>query len=193
MRGSTIPLLLLAGACASAGAGGSTATTAERTENRVTMSTPDGTVVDVQTHNTLETRAVHVPVSPPELWRAIALAYADLGIPLAAYDSTQMYIGNPGLAITNGRLQRERMSRYLNCGSDAMLGALADRYDVRLVVVSRVRADPGGSVLETQVSGTAAQRGVSGISVNCASTGTLEDRLANAARLRLAGGHPNPN
>jgi hypothetical protein len=191
MRGSTALVLLLTGACATTTAGGSGATTAERTDNRVTMSTPDGTVVDVQTHTTLETRSVHVPVAPPELWRAIALAYADLGIPLAAFDSTQMYIGNPGLAITNGRLQRERMSRYLNCGSDAMLGPLADRYDVRLNVVSRVRPAQGGSMLETQVSGDASQRGVSGISVNCASTGVLEERLANAARLRVAGGHPN--
>ncbi|HLL85013.1 MAG TPA: hypothetical protein VK420_20250, partial [Longimicrobium sp.] len=78
-----------------------------------------------------------------------------------------------------------------NCGTDPMGSALADRYNVRLSVVSRVReAAGGGSVLETEVSGDAAQRAVSSVAVSCASTGVLEEAVANAAKMRLSGVTP---
>lgn len=193
MRTVVLPALLACAACASTRSSGhTTAATTERQNTTVTYTTPDGRAVNInlETRSSMETRSFAVHAAPQELWRALPLAYQDLGIALAAYDSVQLYLGNPGLAVPNGRLGRQRLSRYLNCGSDPLVGALADRYDVRLNVVSRVRPGEGVSLLETQVTGHAAQRGVSSITVGCVSTGALEEAISNAAKLRLAGGHP---
>jgi hypothetical protein len=184
-------LLLTASACASTG-GSTPMPEQRRTTTAVTYTGPGGAPVNINLESTaiLTTRAFHIQATPQEVWQALALAYPDLGIPLAAYDTTQLYLGNPGLSISNARLGRQRISRFLNCGLDPLGASLADRYAVRLNVVSRVRADPGGALLETQVAGDAAQRGVSGSAVNCTSTGALEESIANATRLRLAGAHP---
>ena len=193
MRSASVLLLFAAAACAASGAPDSgPRQTSERRTTTVTYTAPDGRPVNInlESNSVMETRSYPIPAAPQAIWAALPLAYQDLGIPLAAYDSVQLYIGNPGMAISGNRLGGQRISRFLNCGMDGMLGALADRYDVRLNVVSRVRADGDDGILETQVAGEAAQRGTAGAAVPCSSTGQLEDALANATKLRLSGGHP---
>lgn len=195
MRLSLPGLCLLLAACASSGTVNA-GSTVERHTTGVTYTGAGGSVVNVEleTRSIIETRAMMVTNTPQELWAAIPLAYGDLGIPLSAYDSVQLYVGNPGYIVPRGRVGTRRISAYLNCGADPLGSALADRYAVRLNVVSRVQTRDGATFLETQVSGEASQRGTAGNPVPCASTGLLEEDLANAVKLRLAGLHPRaPN
>jgi hypothetical protein len=195
MRTLLVLPLLAAAACASTSGGSAGPTTPrERQGTTVTYTTADGRQVNInlESSRTLETRSTPIAATPQQVWAALPLAYQDLGIALAAYDSVQLYIGNPGLEIRNGRLGAQRVSRFLNCGADPLGGPITDRYSVRLNVVSRVRAAPDGALLETQVTGDASQRGVAASAVPCSSTGSLEDALANAVKLRLAGGFPSP-
>ncbi|HEX8209452.1 MAG TPA: hypothetical protein VF584_04615 [Longimicrobium sp.] len=180
-----------AAACASTGDPG-TSTSVDRRTTNVSYGTGMGeTSINLETSNTIQKRSTQIAVPAKTLWGVLPGAYQDLALDLAVYDSTLMVIGNPGLQVNRGRLGETRVSRYLNCGTDPMGSALADRYNVRISVVSRVRdAGAAGSVLETEVSGDAAQRAVSSVTVSCASTGVLEEAVANAARMRVAGATP---
>lgn len=180
-----------AAACATTSDPGTTTSVDRRTTN-VSYSTGMGeTSLNLETSNTIQKRSTQVAANAKTLWGVLPGAYQDLALDLAVYDSTLMVIGNTGLQVNRGRLGEARVSRYLNCGTDPMGSALADRYNVRISVVSRVRdAGPEGSVLETEVSGDAAQRAVSSVAVSCASTGVLEEAVANAAKMRLAGATP---
>jgi hypothetical protein len=181
-----------AAACATTSDPGTTTAVDRRTTSVSYGSGMGGeTSISLETSNTIQRRSTQVTENAKTLWGVLPGAYQDLALDLAVYDSTLMVIGNPGLQVQRGRVGESRVSRYLNCGTDPMGSALADRYNVRLSVVSRVRdAGAGGSVLETEVSGDAAQRAVSSVAVSCASTGVLEEAIANAARMRLAGMTP---
>ncbi|HEX8670827.1 MAG TPA: hypothetical protein VF710_03020 [Longimicrobium sp.] len=181
-----------AAACATTSDPGTTTSVDRRTTN-VSYGTGMGgeTSINLETSNTIQKRSTQVAAPAKTLWGVLPGAYQDLALDLAVYDSTLMVIGNTGLQVNRGRLGDVRVSRYLNCGTDPMGSALADRYNVRISVVSRVRdAGGGASVLETEVSGDAAQRAVAAVAVSCASTGVLEEAVANAAKLRLAGATP---
>jgi len=181
-----------AAACATTGDPG-TSTSVDRRTTNVSYGTGMGgeTSINLETSNTIQKRTTQVAAPAKTLWGVLPGAYQDLALDLAVYDSTLMVIGNTGLQVNRGRLGDTRVSRYLNCGTDPMGSALADRYNVRISVVSRVRdAGAGGSVLETEVSGDAAQRAVAAVAVSCASTGVLEEAVANAAKMRLAGATP---
>ena len=177
-----------AAACATTSDPGTTTAVDRRTTNVTYASGMGETSLNLETSSTIQRRSTPVAANAKTLWGVLPGAYQDLALDLAVYDSTLMVIGNPGLQVQRGRLGDTRVSRYLNCGTDPMGSALAERYNVRLSVVSRVReAAGGGSVLETEVSGDAAQRAVSSVAVSCASTGVLEEAVANAAKLRLGG------
>jgi hypothetical protein len=180
-----------AAACATTGDPGTT-TSVDRRTTSVSYGTGSGeTSINLETANTIQKRTTPIAANAKTLWGVLPGAYQDLALDLAVYDSTLMVIGNPGLQVNRGRLGEVRVSRYLNCGTDPMGSALADRYNVRISVVSRVReTGAGASVLETEVSGDAAQRAVSSVAVSCASTGVLEEAVANAAKMRLAGVTP---
>jgi hypothetical protein len=180
-----------AAACATTGDPGTSTAVDRRTTNVSYASGMGETSINLETSNTIQKRSTQVAANAKTLWGVLPGAYQDLALDLAVYDSTLMVIGNPGLQVNRGRLGDTRVSRYLNCGTDPMGSALADRYNVRLSVVSRVRdAGAGNAVLETEVSGDAAQRAVSSVAVSCASTGVLEEAVANAAKMRLAGMTP---
>lgn len=180
-----------AAACATTGDPGTSTAVDRRTTNVSYASGMGETSINLETSNTIQRRSTQISAPAKTLWGVLPGAYQDLALDLAVYDSTLMVIGNPGLQVQRGRLGEARVSRYLNCGTDPMGSALADRYTVRISVVSRVReTGAGASVLETEVSGDAAQRAVSSVAVSCASTGVLEEAVANAAKMRLAGMTP---
>lgn len=119
-------------------------------------------------------------LSAPAAWVAISRAYERLGIPLTVVDSESHVIG--ALRATQRRaIAGERLSRLLDCGLGSY-GPNADRYTVQLTALSGVQAlSDGRSVVETRVSGIASPNGLSS-SVNCASTGALEDRVSTELR-----------
>jgi hypothetical protein len=97
-----------------------------------------------------------------------------------------MVVGNSGFNPTGGKVNGQRVSRYLNCGIDPMGVSRSDRYNVKMSLMTQVAAAGDNSVLRTAVTGEATQRGVSAVPVVCTSTGELENALANSVRLRMA-------
>ena len=139
----------------------------------------------LETNSVLETQRTMFTVTAAELWRAAPRAYEAVGVGLAAYDSTQMTLGNPGM-MAQRNIKNVPISRYLDCGNRGIGRPTADQYNVRLNVMSRVRATSSGSALETIVTGQASQPGVAGVGVECTSTGQLEAAIARSAQLQLA-------
>jgi len=177
---SVVALACVAAACSTASSSTRTSSSAPQ-PNNVNYGT-----IAIQSGVTLDTKSTIVEGSIPQTWIALALAYQDIGIPLAAHDSTQYYLGNPGLRVRR-QLGNVRLSRYLNCGNNGFGLPLADSYDVLLSVVSRVGTRAGSTVVETQVMADANQPGVSAPPVKCSSAGVLEETIANAVKLRLSG------
>ena len=123
-------------------------------------------------------RETKLLVGVDKAWAAYPAVFGELGIPPGIVDEKQHVFGNAGTKIRNS-LGRQRLSKYLECGTTAGMSN-ADTYDVIVRVVSQVvPADAGLASLRTQVEATAHANAVSGASVRCVSTGALEDRIAH--------------
>lgn len=115
-------------------------------------------------------------------WAALPQAYASLGLTPTVVDTASRILGVQGLVI-HKPLAGERLSRLLDCGVD-VTGPNADYYEVRLTVMSGVRAaEDGSSTVTTRVSAYAQANGQSS-NVRCGSTGRLEERIAAAMNLK---------
>ncbi|WP_275834866.1 hypothetical protein [Roseisolibacter sp. H3M3-2] len=124
------------------------------------------------------------PATPDRMWATLPAALADLGLtggPQAGQSRTY-------LASATGlrrQLNKVPLSRYLECGTTPSGAPGADVHLIRLQVTSIVEPDGQGSRLRTQVlaRGTSVE-GSTG-TVDCATTGVLEARLAEALEMRL--------
>lgn len=118
-------------------------------------------------------------------WEALPALFAKLGVAISVVDTESHVLG--ALRVPQRRMVAgERLSRLLECGTGSF-GPNADRYSVNLTVLVSVQSLPDGqAVIETRVGGVAAPNGLNS-SVNCASTGVLEDRIT--AELRTLAAH----
>ena len=179
-RMSLVAVTMLLCACSSA-SGGKTASSESpdlRSSDQFTrVETPTGPVeIDWVLHHTYEETKLLVGVD--KAWSAYPTVFGELGIPPGIVDQKQHVFGNQGVKV-RGSLARQRLSRYLECGTTAGLPN-ADTYDVLVRVVSQViPADAGLASLRTQVEGSAHSSGDSGSNVRCVSTGALEARIAH--------------
>ena len=113
-----------------------------------------------------------------QVWEALNQVYADIGI-----EVTRREVGNLTLRSSDQTISRrlggERLSRYFRCGT-GVTGAYADRYRLRINIVSRVvSTSPGLSILETTIQATGTNpQGTSNNRVPCGSTHILESRIA---------------
>jgi hypothetical protein len=108
--------------------------------------------------------------------------FEGLNIPVGTIDQNTRLIGNRRIESRSGRIAGERASSYLNCGNTGIGASIADSYQINLSVLTQVVLVPGGiTQLQTSIDAYATQRGVSGAPVRCASTGRLEQRIANLA------------
>lgn len=181
--------LLAAAACASGGASNAapvpSATGMTQTTVRVDGGTTQGRY---QAQLTRDDYATSADLAAPadRAFAVLPLVYEEVGLKVNTAESASRTLGVTGARVR--RVGKEPMSRFLSCGQDVTGTALADSYAVTLTVMSRVTpSGDTGSVLSTQVIGTAQPMGVSGTVVNCQSTGLLEDRLAKLVQLRSAG------
>lgn len=127
--------------------------------------------------------------APDKVWAALPAVYESLGMKPTSRDDQTMVTGVQNLVVRR-RLGGEALSRALDCGLD-VLGANADNFEVHLTVMSLVRpTSPSGSALDTRVSAWAAPNGLS-TTVQCGSTGRLEDRIAKSVQaiVATAGSH----
>jgi hypothetical protein len=115
--------------------------------------------------------------------RAVALLpsiYAGLGIPVTSFDPKMHLIGSSNQPVTL-QVAGLRPSMVLDCGLGAY-GPNADRYQVSLTIFTGVSGDSlGPAVVETRLSARAVPNGLSSY-VPCASTGRLEETIAQRLR-----------
>lgn len=125
-----------------------------------------------------------LPFSADQVWRALPGAFDSLGITVRALDPVKRSIGNSGFAVRR-RLGGVSLSRFIDCGT-TQLGPNADDYDVRLTVLTDVRSSEGGSTVTTVVEAVARPINYAQEYSRCTSRGTLEQRIIDVVRARLA-------
>ena len=145
-------------------------------------------VVVTTEEGTVTSEPVDSPL--PQVWAALWVAYAELGIPLAIRDTVRTEIGNTGFRPR--RIGGMRLSEYLECGRGITATPNADRYDVTVSLKTRLReAEGGGTVLTTELNATAKPRDVSTNAVRCSSKGTLESRIVEGVKGALRAANPS--
>jgi hypothetical protein len=120
------------------------------------------------------------------VFAAVLAVYADLKIPVTLRDSVGGLVGNTRL-IQTGRLGKERLSRYLECGA-GMTGPNADTFRVQIAIATMIQTV---SATRTQIktalaAGARNLEGNSSDAVRCGTTGELEIRIAALVSSRLS-------
>jgi hypothetical protein len=132
-----------------------------------------------------------VPVRAPDTlavtddraFAAMPAVFAKLAIPLTAIDSSAKAMGAVRVP-TRHPVAGERLSRLLECGIGTY-GPNAESYSVQLTLVARATAiDSTHTEVQTVVVGIASPNGLSS-SLNCGSTGRLEERFVALLRKEL--------
>jgi hypothetical protein len=128
-------------------------------------------------------RTLAYPVAA--VWQLIPWALDSLGVPVRSLEPTTKRAGNSGFPVRR-KLKAVPLSRYIDCGS-THLGPNADDYDVNLSVFAEVRpADGGASTLITTVEAAARPANFAQEYSRCTSKGSLEARLNELLKARLA-------
>lgn len=140
-------------------------------------------VTPITTTTYTSPRDAEIGSSPDVVFAALSAAYRDMGIPVGTIDTPNRTAGNTQVR-ARGRLGRQPVSTYLDCGQTGLRGAAADAYPVRISVVSAVVPAGEGSRLRTLVEGAYTAAEASG-TVACTSTGELESAIAQAVKLRI--------
>jgi hypothetical protein len=173
-------LLLGLASCASSG------TTIERPATtqtvRVTGSAAGNLSVGMSAATDAKTTTV--PFAPDQVWRVLPGVFDSFAIPLSSVDDKSKVLGNTGFNIRR-RLGSIPLPRLIDCGT-TQGGPSAETYDIRLSVLTQVRAaDGGASSIVTTVEAMGRPVAFSGEYVRCSSTGALETRIADAVTAQL--------
>ena len=115
--------------------------------------------------------------TPAVLWPQLKAAFSALGLPVTASAGADHALSAQN-AEFNGTFDKAPMSRVVNCGLTSMGAQRANAYRVWLTVASQLQAADTGSTLRTTVVATAQDPSSSTASVQCGSTGMLEEELA---------------
>jgi hypothetical protein len=131
-------------------------------------------------------RTAHVVSAPPaDVWKVLGAAYADLGLtgggPAIGYEQTYAAV----IPALRRQLNKVPLSRLLDCGTTATGQPGAEAHAVRLQVTTVVEPEGTGARLRSQVLARATSTDNSNGAQECASTGVLEQRLAQAVDARL--------
>jgi len=114
-------------------------------------------------------------------WARVTRAYSVLKVPITDIDSTRHLIG-ARRALVRDRLAGDRMSRWFSCGETAMGTPRADSYNLYVTALTQLvppAAGSSGYVARTVVSAFATAVDASTNSVQCTSTGALEQKLSD--------------
>lgn len=123
-------------------------------------------------------------VNDARVFAALPAVFTALAVPLTVVDSSAKAMGAVRVLVRRP-IAGQRLSLLLECGTGSY-GPNAERYSVQLTLVARAKAiDSTHTEVLTMVRGDAAPNGLS-TSVNCASSGRLEERFAELLRKELA-------
>lgn len=178
-------LVPLALAAAAAGCSSSSAVQTAATPQTVRVAGGGaGSIAMGMSGSTADARASVVAAPLAEVWRVLPAAYESLSIPLSTVDTTTWVIGNSGFNVRR-RLGTVPLVRLIDCGT-TQGGPSAETYDIRMTITTHVKAVEGGTSLSTTVEPMGKPVAFSGEYIRCSSTGSLESRLADAVKARLA-------
>lgn len=125
-----------------------------------------------------------IAASPDQVYRALVVAYSELGLPATVINPTTGLVASTARRMSV-RLRDTRLSRYLSCG-ETMTGPRADQDRVVLSLVSRAKPDgSGGTRLETTLVATATDVGGTNTRLPCTTTGELESRMHRSVKTAL--------
>jgi hypothetical protein len=172
MRLRLVLVSILAAGCAPA----ATSHTASSPDRVVAVDDTRG--ASIRTHSDAGAAKVSLRASADQVFTAVAQSYATLKVPVTYTDRGLGELGNKKFVMSR-TFDGQRVSTYLNCGDDPMGGPNADANPVQVSIVTRARASGGTStVLETMVSGVTYKPGANSGPIYCATTGELEEHLA---------------
>jgi hypothetical protein len=118
------------------------------------------------------------------VWRAVALTYLFLKVPLTYDDKSSGEQGNKAFAMSR-TFDGRAISHYLSCGDDPFRGPNADSQRVTASLITRTRpVSATQTSLEVIFSGYIAKPGQSG-TIYCTSTGSLELHMAEMVASRV--------
>jgi hypothetical protein len=127
----------------------------------------------------------YVKATPEATWKTLVVTFHDLNLPITALDSTRRSISS-SVARAPRTIGGKSLHDYLDCGN-GISGPRVDSHDVAYKLVSVVEQAGDSTSIRTSFVGKAETRGgTSSPPVACATTGRLEARLAQLARLKLA-------
>lgn len=132
----------------------------------------------------LDTLAVWkvIPGSPASTFRSVRRILDSLKVPITDADSTQGVIYNRGF-VARSKLAGKQVSSSLRCGV-GLAGDYADYWRVSIAYAVFVKASGDGSRLGIALAAGANNvEGLSKPAVQCATTGTLEHRIATLVAL----------
>jgi hypothetical protein len=123
-----------------------------------------------------------LPKPVDESFAAMLLAYQKLGIEATTNDPGGRSIGNMAVLAVH-RFNGEDLSRYFECGRDALGTPRADHYRITFAVVSTLMPDgPTATKVETLVTARGTDPGGNGSDVYCSTTGHLENEIVKTAK-----------
>jgi hypothetical protein len=121
-----------------------------------------------------------LPKPVDEAFAAMLLAYQKLGIEATTNDTGTHSVGNMAVLAVH-QFNGEDLSRYFECGRDALGTPRADHYRITFAVVSTLTKDgPTATKVETFVTARGSDPGGSS-DVYCSTTGHLENEIVQMA------------
>jgi hypothetical protein len=129
---------------------------------------------------------MELPASPDTVWRTLIEVYSAFGLTPDVADSRSRTYGVR--RFTGTRLGGKRTGEYVRCASEGLGPSAVMGHRTELSIVSVLApAGNGGTILTTEVTGSATRADGSTAPMPCASTGELELRINEVVRGRLPG------
>ena len=179
---STLNSLVILAITACSSTGPDAAPPAPETETRVYSPGGGGVLL----HNEPGFGSRLVPASIDSVWSALPRVFEILDIPDVQEDLAQRAFGNSGYRAR--RIEGDRLSKYIDCGTGATAVPNADQYEVTLSVITRLSQTDDGTLATTTVHASARPRAETRNPVPCQSKGVLEERLAELIMYVIVGG-----
>lgn len=134
-------------------------------------------------YRTTSDYAITGSVSQPvdEAYASMLLAYQKLGIVAAINDPVNHRVGNTAVNVLH-RWNGEDLSRFFECGRDALQTPRADDDRITFSVVTTLGANGADTKVETLVTARGTDPGANGSTVYCSTTGHLEALLLKLAK-----------
>ena len=159
-------------------ASGSGSTTGSTADSRPSIEERTILTDDRLYRSTVDSRRVStlVPAPRDKVWQAVQAAYTELGIDVKTMNPNTGELGNTAHT-TQRTLAGKPISNFLNCGTDAITGPIANTHRIVLSLLTTLSPDSNGTMIESRLTATARKVGTSNDPLACSTTGRLERDL----------------